>query len=139
MNSSPAQDKSEISLSDEEWRQRLSPKQFRVLRQQGTESPFKNQYWNSEANGDYVCAGCDKTLFSSNDKYDSGTGWPSFSAPVNKGIIEEERDESHGMVRIEVHCSHCGGHLGHVFPDGPEPSGLRYCINSASLVLKPRD
>ena len=132
------QDKGEVSLSEGEWRQRLSPEQFRVLRQQGTEAPFNNEYWNSKVNGDYVCTGCGKTLFSSDNKYDSGTGWPSFSAPVRKDAIGEERDESHGMVRIEVHCSHCGGHLGHVFPDGPEPTGLRYCINSASLLLKPR-
>ena len=131
--------KGAIALSEEEWKRRLTPDQFRVLRQQGTEPPFDNEYWNSKAHGDYDCAGCGQRLFSSSAKFDSGTGWPSFSQPIEKDCIGEERDESHGMVRTEVHCSQCGGHLGHVFPDGPKPTGLRYCINSASLVLNPRD
>jgi peptide-methionine (R)-S-oxide reductase len=131
--------KGAIELSVEEWKRRLTADQFRVLRQQGTEPPFDNAYWNSKATGNYNCAGCGQKLFSSIAKFDSGTGWPSFSEPIKKDHIGEERDESHGMVRTEVHCSNCGGHLGHVFPDGPKPTGLRYCINSASLVLNPPD
>ena len=130
--------KGDFGLSEEEWKQRLTPEQFRVLRQQGTEPPFNNEFWNSKADGDYSCAGCGQKLFSSAQKFDSGTGWPSFSTPIEQNNVGEERDESHGMVRIEVHCSNCGGHLGHVLPDGPKPTGLRYCINSASLVQNPQ-
>ena len=128
--------KGKVSLSEDEWKQRLTPEQFRVLRLQGTETPFNNEYWNSKVSGDYNCAGCGKTLFSSSDKYDSGTGWPSFYQPVNGECVAEHADNSHGMVRTEVTCSKCDSHLGHVFEDGPAPTGLRYCINSLSLQLE---
>jgi peptide-methionine (R)-S-oxide reductase len=125
-----------VQKLDEEWRQSLSPEQYRVLRNQGTEPPFQNEYWNWKKEGNYYCAGCGETLFSSNTKFDSGTGWPSFFKPADPQIVGETIDVSHGMTRTEVHCNNCSGHLGHVFPDGPKPSGLRYCINSASLVFK---
>lgn len=119
--------------SDEEWKKILEPDQFRVLRQQGTEPPFRNEYWNQKDEGVYLCAGCQAPLFASKQKYNSGTGWPSFYDSIEPQFVGETVDESHGMVRTEVHCSRCGGHLGHVFPDGPKPTNLRYCINSASL------
>ena len=128
-----------MSKTDAEWREMLTPEAYKVARKGGTERAFTGALWDEKREGLYRCVCCDQPLFEGATKYDSGTGWPSFSAPVNKDAIGEERDESHGMVRIEVHCSHCGGHLGHVFPDGPEPTGLRYCINSASLLLKPHD
>lgn len=127
------------SKSEEEWRKDLSPEQYRVLRECGTEPPFMNAYYNLKEKGEYRCAGCGKLLFHSTEKYDSGTGWPSFYAPADPEAVKESEDDSHGMQRVEVLCSSCGGHLGHVFNDGPEPSGLRYCINSASLDFKKQD
>jgi len=128
--------KGEIQKSEDEWKQSLSSEQYRVLRNQGTEPPFQNEYWNHKQEGVYRCAGCGAELFPSETKFDSGTGWPSFYKPSNEEIVGETIDNSHGMTRTEVHCNRCGGHLGHVFPDGPEPTGQRYCINSASLVFK---
>jgi peptide-methionine (R)-S-oxide reductase len=119
--------------SDADWRASLSPEQYEVLRRKGTERAFTGRYWDNHEAGRYLCAGCGEELFRSDEKFDSGSGWPSFTAPVQTGCVAEEVDTSHGMRRTEVHCARCGGHLGHVFPDGPGPEGLRYCINSASL------
>lgn len=128
-----------VHLTDAEWRERLTPQQYQVLRHAGTERAFAGEYNSLKAAGDYACAGCGAPLFASDTKYDSGSGWPSFTAPVADGAVEEVRDASHGMVRTEVRCATCEGHLGHVFPDGPGPEGLRYCMNSAALAFKPRD
>ncbi len=128
-----------LELGEEEWRRRLDPERYRVLREQGTERAFTGKYAHHEAEGRYLCAGCGAPLFDSATKYDSGSGWPSFYQPTERGRVEEHTDTSHGMVRTEVHCARCGGHLGHVFPDGPRPTGLRYCINSASLDFEPDD
>jgi peptide-methionine (R)-S-oxide reductase len=122
-----------IRKSDEEWRRSLTPEQYRVLREKGTERPFTGQYAETKTPGVYLCAACGLELFGAEAKFDSGCGWPSFFDPLNKEHVEEHEDRSHGMTRTEVTCSRCGGHLGHVFPDGPTPTGLRYCINSASL------
>jgi peptide-methionine (R)-S-oxide reductase len=125
-----------IQKPDEEWRKILTDEQYNVLRKSGTESPFNNKYYMNKETGEYFCAGCGNLLFSSSEKYDSGSGWPSFFAPVDDDRTETIEDNSHGMTRVEVRCLNCGGHLGHVFNDGPEPTGLRYCINSASLEFK---
>ncbi|MBM3504544.1 MAG: peptide-methionine (R)-S-oxide reductase MsrB [Alphaproteobacteria bacterium] len=124
--------------SEAEWRKLLTPEQYRVLRQKGTERAFTGALHDNHAEGSYTCAGCGQSLFDSATKFESGSGWPSFYQPAATEAVGEERDVSWGMVRTEVHCSHCGGHLGHVFPDGPRPTGLRYCINSAALTFKPK-
>jgi peptide-methionine (R)-S-oxide reductase len=122
-----------IQRSDAEWRELLSPERYHVLREHGTERAFTGGYTDRHDPATYLCAGCDQQLFHSAQKYDSGSGWPSFYAPIDAGCVETNVDRAHGMVRTEVHCARCGGHLGHVFSDGPQPTGLRYCINSASL------
>ncbi len=128
-----------LDLSEAEWRARLSPEQYHVLREAGTERAFTGKYNSNKADGVYYCAGCGAELFDAEEKYDSGSGWPSFTAPVDIDAVEEIRDASHGMIRTEVRCATCEGHLGHVFPDGPGVNGLRYCMNSASLDFKSRD
>ncbi len=126
----------QIQKTEEQWRRELTPEQYRVLRQKGTERPFTGEYDHVFEAGTYRCAGCGAELFGSDTKYDSGCGWPAFYAPASKEAIDEETDTTFGMVRTEVMCAACGGHLGHLFPDGPRPTGIRYCINSAALKLE---
>jgi peptide-methionine (R)-S-oxide reductase len=134
----PGENVGNVEKSDEEWQAELTPEQYAVLRKQGTERAFAGKYWDCHDDGVYRCAGCGAELFDSGTKYDSGSGWPSFTEPMFADAVEIRVDRSHGMVREEVVCRRCGGHLGHVFPDGPGPTGQRYCMNSCSLQLDSR-
>ncbi len=125
-----------VTKSDLEWREKLTDEEFQVARCSGTEAAFSGRYWDEKAEGTYHCICCDSPLFRSESKYDSGSGWPSFFQPISDEAVAENRDASHGMVRVESICAKCDAHLGHVFPDGPQPTGQRYCMNSASLSLK---
>ncbi len=126
-----------VQKSDSEWREQLDPMQYEVTRHAATERPFSGKYWDHWDDGQYKCVGCGTPLFASTTKFDAGCGWPSYWEPVNADVVERVVDRSHGMVRVEVRCRTCGSHLGHVFPDGPEPSGERFCINSAAIDFAP--
>ena len=128
----------QLNLTEREWRERLTPEQFHVLREAGTERAFTGKYNDNKADGIYACAACGLELFDSADKYDSGSGWPSFTQPIAADHVTDHADTSYGMRRVESRCARCDGHLGHVFPDGPPPTGLRYCMNSVSLDFRPR-
>ena len=130
---------SERDKDDAQWRQQLTAEEFYVLREKGTERAFSGEYWNVWEDGSYHCRGCGELLFQSNTKFDAGCGWPSFDRPATEGVVAEAQDTSHGMIRTEVLCQKCGGHLGHVFPDGPTDTGQRYCINSLSIKLEEDD
>jgi peptide-methionine (R)-S-oxide reductase len=133
----PPDDREKLEKTDAEWRAALTREEYEVLRRKGTERAFSGAYWNAHDDAEYLCAGCGAELFSSEAKFDSGTGWPSFTAPADPGAVATETDASHGMLRTEVTCRRCGGHLGHLFDDGPAPTGQRYCINSVSLKAQP--
>ncbi|MFS8035563.1 peptide-methionine (R)-S-oxide reductase MsrB [Xanthobacter sp. AM11] len=133
----PPTDQAKVVKSDAEWRTCLTPEQYRITRQQGTERAFTGPYWDEKRPGLYACVACGAPLFRSETKYDSGTGWPSFFSPVTPDAVVTHEDTSHGMRRIEVRCASCESHLGHVFPDGPAPSGLRFCMNGTALALQP--
>lgn len=128
-----------VNKPDDEWKQQLTPEQFRIARQKGTERAFTGEYWDEKRDGEYVCVCCGKPLYKAETKFDSGTGWPSFYDAAAPDAVATETDRSHGMVRVEAMCGNCGAHLGHLFEDGPKPTGIRHCINSASLKFKPSD
>ncbi|MCU0450349.1 MAG: peptide-methionine (R)-S-oxide reductase MsrB [Bernardetiaceae bacterium] len=132
----PSEPTQQVEKTEEQWKKELTPEQFYILRQKGTERAFTGKYWNHKEKGTYACAACGQELFTSEQKYDSGCGWPSFYAAVGNGRVITQVDRSHGMVRTEIMCGNCKGHLGHVFDDGPEPTGLRYCVNSVSIDFK---